>query len=60
MSDVDGGIVMGNGGNEKDRRLAKKAMVGELVGWLHGIPVLELRRGFGLGCLHTLIFKIKN
>ena len=54
------GTVMVNGGNEKDRRLAKQAMVGDLVGWLHRIPVLELRRGFGLVCLHTLIFKIKN
>ena len=52
--------VMVNGGNERDRRLVKQAMVGDLIGWLHGLPVLELRRGFGLGCSHTLIFKIKN
>jgi len=40
------GTVVENGGNEMDRKSAKRAMVMAMLGWLHGIPVLKLLRGF--------------
>ena len=40
------GTVVGNGGNDIDKKSAKRATVMAMSGWLHGIPVLKLRRGF--------------
>ena len=40
------GIVVGNGGNEMDKMSAKRAMVLEMSGRIHGIPELKLRSGF--------------